>query len=80
MCGGTDNNENRPHVHVGQKDTEHFCKIWLEPDVEIAKQGSLTKKQANDVLEITKRFRVKLLNQWNIFKKGGKITILKIKE
>lgn len=77
---GTDSNESRAHVHVGQRDTEHFCKIWLEPEVEIAKPGSLTQNQLNDVLDITKKFKNKLLNQWSIFKKGGKITIIKIKE
>ena len=32
-----DFNENRAHVHVGKKDTQTLCKIWLEPTVEIAK-------------------------------------------
>lgn len=32
----TDYNENRAHVHVGKRGTEHLCKIWLEPAVELA--------------------------------------------
>ena len=47
-----DYNENRAHVHVGKKDTQNLCKIWLEPQVEIAKQGDLTDSQANEVLAL----------------------------
>lgn len=36
-----DYNENRAHVHVGKRDTQALCKIWLEPTVEIAKQEKL---------------------------------------
>ena len=36
---GTDVNENRAHVHVGKKDTKFFAKFWLEPQVELAKEG-----------------------------------------
>ena len=35
----TDYNEKRAHVHVGKRSTEHLCKIWLEPVVELDKQG-----------------------------------------
>lgn len=45
-----DYNENRAHVHVGKKDTDKLCKIWLEPTVEISKQGDLTDAQAKEVL------------------------------
>lgn len=43
-----DFNENRAHVHVDKKDTQTLCKIWLEPTVEIAKQGDLTDAQAKE--------------------------------
>ena len=39
---GTDANENRAHVHVGRKDTKNLAKIWLEPMVQVAKEGDLT--------------------------------------
>ncbi len=39
---GTDFSENRAHVHIGKKATEKYCKIWLEPKVAIAKNGTLT--------------------------------------
>ena len=29
-----DFNENRAHIHIGKKDTQKLCKIWLEPKVE----------------------------------------------
>ena len=38
----TDFHENRAHVHVGKRGTEELCKIWLEPNIELAKQGDLT--------------------------------------
>ena len=47
---GTDVNENRAHVHVGKKGTERFCKIWLEPIVELAEQGDLTAAQTKQVV------------------------------
>lgn len=34
----------RAHVHIGKRGTKEFCKIWLEPGVEVAKNGSLTEK------------------------------------
>ena len=77
---GTDSNENRAHVHVGKKGTEKLCKIWLEPNVEIESPGSLTEKQSSEVLEIACRYKRQLLDQWNIFKSGGKVNIQKIKE
>ena len=74
-----DFNENRAHVHVGKKGTEILCKIWLEPQVEIAKQGDLTDAQAKEVLELTKTYQKKLLKQWANFKEGKTIRIVKIK-
>ncbi|MBR3566015.1 MAG: DUF4160 domain-containing protein [Paludibacteraceae bacterium] len=75
---GTDLNENRAHVHVGKKGTENFAKIWLEPQIQLAKQGDLSDVQIKQVLKIVELYRQDLLKQWNIFKKGGKISIIKI--
>ena len=44
--------KNRAHVHVGKKDTQNLCKIWLEPNVELAKQGDLTDAQVKQVLQL----------------------------
>ncbi len=62
----TDFNENRAHVHVGKRSTEHLCKIWLEPVVELDKQGDLTDAQAREVLDIAIKYREKLLQQWKL--------------
>ena len=76
----TDYNENRAHVHVGKRSTENLCKIWLEPTVEIDKQGDLTDAQAKEVLEIAQESRERLLNQWSLFKQGKRIKIITVKK
>ena len=76
----TDYNENRAHVHVGKRSTENLCKIWLEPIVEIDKQGDLTDAQAKEVLEIAQEYRERLLNQWSLFKQGKRIKIITVKK
>lgn len=75
-----DFNENRAHVHIGKRGTEQFCKIWLEPKVEVAKQGDLTDAQLNEVLQLTEEYRDKLLSQWKLFKEGRTIKIKKIRK
>ena len=75
---GTDVNENRAHVHVGKKDTQDFAKIWLEPKVELAKKGDLTDAQLKQLLEIAEENKEKLLKQWQVFKNGGNVRIIKI--
>jgi hypothetical protein len=76
----TDYNENRAHVHVGKRSTEQLCKIWLEPVVELDKKGDLTDAQANEVLEIAKKYREQLLRQWSLFKQGKRIRMIIIKK
>ena len=76
----TDYYENRAHVHVGKRNTEHLCKIWLEPEVEIDKQGDLTNAQAKEVLAIAVQYREKMLHQWDLFKQGKTIRIIKVKK
>jgi len=75
----TDMYENRMHVHVGKKAMTTLCKIWLEPNVEIANAGELTTKQQNEVLEIAQTYRNQLIQQWQNFVKGKTIEILKVK-
>ena len=75
---GTGVNENRAHVHVGKKGTQEFAKIWLEPDVELAKEGDLTDAQLKQLLEIVEENKEKLLKQWQVFKNGGSVRIIKI--
>ena len=75
-----DVNENRAHVHIGKKDTQTLCKVWLEPDVMMAKQGDLTDAQAKEVLKLVETYRDRLLAQWKHFKEGKPIRIIKIKK
>ncbi len=75
---GTDVNENRAHVHVGKKGTQDFAKIWLEPKVELAKKGDLMDAQLKQLLEIAEENKDKLLKQWQVFKNGGNVRIIKI--
>jgi len=75
---GTDSNENRAHVHVGKAGNEKLCKIWLEPDVEIADQGELSDKQVTQVKDIVTKYQVEFLEQWKRFLNGDKVRIIKI--
>lgn len=75
---GTDANENRAHVHVGKKDTKSFAKFWLEPQVELVKEGDLTDAQLKQLLQIVEENKEKLLKQWQVFKAGGTVKIIKI--
>lgn len=77
---GTDVNENRAHVHVGKKGIDHFCKIWLEPNVELAEAGDLTPAQIKQILEIVQEQRDELLKQWAKFKAGETIKMIKVKK
>lgn len=67
---GTDSNENRMHVHVGRKDTKHYCKIWLQPKVELSKAGDLNNAELKEVLEIAEQYKDDLVKQWNDYMNG----------
>lgn len=75
-----DYNENRAHVHIGKKGTEQFCKIWLEPEIKIAQKGDLTEAQLKEVLQLATEQHAKLMHQWENFKAGRPIRIIKIKK
>ena len=80
LFGNTDYNENRAHVHVGKRGTEHLCKIWLEPVAELAQKGDLTDSQAKEVLVIASEYREKLIQQWNLFKQGKRVRMMTVKK
>ena len=67
---GTDSNENRIHVHVGRKSTKNYCKIWLEPQVELCKAGDLTTAEINEVLAIAEQYKDELKRQWSDYMNG----------
>lgn len=75
---GRDVNENRAHVHVGKKDTKQFAKFWLEPIVELSKEGDLTEAQLKQVAQIVEENKELLLKQWQVFKKGGNVKFIKM--
>jgi len=77
---GTDINENRAHVHVGKKSTDRYCKIWLEPEILVAKNGTLTMSELNEVLKITKEYHSELIKQWKRFIEGKTMKIITIKK
>ncbi len=76
----TDYYENRAHVHVGKRNTERLCKIWLEPEVELASKGDLTDVQVKQVMSIAIEYREKMIKQWMLFKQGKTIRIIKVKK
>ena len=60
--------ENRASVHVGQgsQDDHNDAKVWLEPEVEIARAGKTLKQhQLNRAIEVIKENRDFLLEQWH---------------
>lgn len=75
-----DFNENRAHVHVGKKDTQELCKIWLEPKVELSKRGDLSDAQVREVLLLAEEYKDKLIRQWNTFKEGKTVRTIKIRK
>lgn len=77
---GRDVNENRAHVHVGKRDTEHFAKFWLEPEVEMSKEGDLTDAQLKQLEQIIEENKELLLKQWQVFKQGRNVKFIKIKK
>lgn len=62
LFGNTDY-KNRAHVHVGKKDTEHLCKLWLEPEVAVASRGHLTDSQVAGVMTIAMQYQKRLCAQ-----------------
>ena len=60
--------ENRASVHVGkgsQNDTAD-AKIWLEPDVEIARTGhTLSRSDLNRALRLSEEHLERLLEAWH---------------
>jgi hypothetical protein len=75
---GTDANENRAHVHIGKKDSDQYCKIWLEPEVAVAKNGSLTDAELKQVLKLTAEYQPQLLKQWQKFKAGTTLKMITV--
>ena len=66
--------ENRASVHIGKgsQDDTNDAKIWLEPEIEVARTGRVLRqgelRQALEIIEVNQAY---LLEQWNDFKGKG---------
>lgn len=74
----TDFYENRAHVHVGKKGSQDLCKIWLGPKVEMYSKGEFTDSQVKEILELAENNKAMLLEQWQRFKAGKPVKMIKI--
>jgi len=55
--------ETRKHVHVASSDGE--VKIWLEPEISVAKVVNLSNTEVNTILEIVKKRKEDIDADWN---------------
>jgi len=67
--------EDRASVHVGKNSQDNYndAKIWLEPDVEVARPGrSLRRHELNRALRVIEQNYKYLLEQWHEYKNKTK--------
>ncbi|MDY6030301.1 MAG: DUF4160 domain-containing protein [Treponemataceae bacterium] len=55
--------ETRKHVHVASSDGE--VKIWLEPEISLAKVINLSTSEVNTILEIVEKRKEEINADWN---------------
>ncbi|MBR5966243.1 MAG: DUF4160 domain-containing protein [Treponema sp.] len=55
--------ETRMHVHVSTPNGE--AKIWLEPEISVAKAINLSKVEINEIEKIAARRKEELIDAWN---------------
>ena len=57
--------ENRRHVHVIKNTGRNFiaAKIWIDPDVEVARKGDFTKNEIKEILHIIQENKLILLSK-----------------
>ena len=64
--------EKRASIHIGkgtQNDTGD-SKVWLEPEIEIARAGrTLNRKELNNAIKIIKKNHKRLLEAWRTHKR-----------
>lgn len=54
--------ESRMHVHVVSGDGE--AKLWLEPDIELAKNYSFNRQQLKEIESLVEDHRDELVSAW----------------
>jgi len=66
--------ENRRHVHVIKNTGRNFnaAKIWIEPDVEVARKGDFSEKEINEILHIINENKLLLLSKIDKIKTAWK--------
>ncbi len=67
--------ENRASIHVGKGSQNDYsdAKVWLEPNIEIARAGrTLNRTELNRALHTIERNRKRILEAWNAFKHKAK--------
>ncbi len=65
-------NENRASVHVGKSSQDDYndAKIWLEPDIQVARTGrTLRRHELNQAMQIIERNHAFLLEEWHAYKR-----------
>ena len=55
--------ENRKHIHVSSSDGE--MKVWLEPEVSIAKVINLDSHEVSTIMETINRRKEEINAEWN---------------
>ncbi|HRJ41330.1 MAG: DUF4160 domain-containing protein [Caldilineaceae bacterium] len=64
--------ENRASIHIGRssQDDENDAKVWLEPEVELARSGRrLRKHELKTALAIVEENRTFFLEEWYAYKR-----------
>ncbi|MBI3914741.1 MAG: DUF4160 domain-containing protein [Chloroflexi bacterium] len=64
-------NEDRASVHIGKgsQDDYNDPKIWLEPEIEVARSGrTLKRHELNRALKVVKQNYTFLLEEWHEYK------------
>jgi len=64
--------EHRASVHVGKgsQNDANDAKVWLEPQIETAREGrTLSRTELNQALQIVERNLERLLEAWNAHKR-----------
>jgi hypothetical protein len=67
--------ESRPSVHVGKGSQDDFndVKVWLEPEVEVARPGrTLRSHELNRALEIIRQNLGYLLEEWYGYQRAAR--------
>ena len=63
--------ENRASVHVGKgsQDDHNDAKVWLEPEIEIARQGrTLRQHELNRAVKVIRQNHDDLLEAWHDYR------------